>query len=161
MTASGADITTRADIAALVTEFYRRAFDDPLLGPIFVDVARLDIQAHLPIMCDFWQAVLLRAGTYHRNALTVHTALHRRTPLTATHFTRWTTLWNSTVDDLFAGPVAARAKTQAGRIATSLHTRLTTPHPVPMITPSRPVIMGAMSSNDLLEQHPAHDHRNL
>jgi hypothetical protein len=48
------DISDRPDITGLVTEFYRRAFADEVLGPIFVDVARVDPSAHLPVMGDFW-----------------------------------------------------------------------------------------------------------
>ncbi|MGH3936859.1 MAG: group III truncated hemoglobin [Pseudonocardiaceae bacterium] len=56
--------------------FYRRAFADVLLGPIFVDVAKVDMSVHLPVMCDFWETVLLRAGRYHRNALRPHLDLN-------------------------------------------------------------------------------------
>ena len=127
------DLRDRADVAALVTEFYRRAFADDLLGPVFVDVARMDLPAHLPIMCDFWETVLFRAGTYRRNAFTVHVGLHRRPELgaaglSADLFARWLALWTATVDDLFAGPVAERAKAQAGRIASSIHRRLHADH---------------------------------
>ena len=52
------DLTNRDDVEFLVRNFYARAFADPLLGPIFVDVARMDLAAHLPVMCDFWQTVL-------------------------------------------------------------------------------------------------------
>ena len=31
--------------------------------------AEPDLSAHLPVMCDFWETVLLRAGRYRRNAL--------------------------------------------------------------------------------------------
>lgn len=77
------DIADRADIAGLVTEFYRRAFADALLGPIFVDVAKVDMSVHLPVMCDFWETVLLRAGRYHRNALRPHLGLNSTVELTA------------------------------------------------------------------------------
>jgi truncated hemoglobin YjbI len=63
------DITGRDDIADLVTAFYQRAFTDDILGPVFVDVAAMDLPAHLPVMCDFWETVLFRAGRYRRNAL--------------------------------------------------------------------------------------------
>lgn len=56
------DIADRADIAGLVTAFYRRAFADDTLGPIFVDIAQMDLPAHLPVMCDFWESVLLRSN---------------------------------------------------------------------------------------------------
>ena len=118
------DLRDRGDVEALVREFNRRACADRLLGPVFIDIARMDLPAHLPIMCDFWETVLFRAGTYRRNAFTVHVDLHRRAGLTSAHFTRWLALWTQTVDDLYAGPAADRAKVQAARIADSIHRRL-------------------------------------
>lgn len=118
------DLTGRADIEALVRAFYTRAFADPLLGPIFCDVARMDLEAHLPVMCDFWQTVLFRAGLYRRNALRVHADLHALAPLRPEHFARWLTLWNAVVDASYAGEKADLAKTQAGRIAYSISRRL-------------------------------------
>ena len=118
------DITSRTDIAGLLTAFYARAFSDDLLGPVFVDIARMDLAAHLPVMCDFWETVLFRAGLYRRNALHVHRDLDARTPLTAVHFARWLDLWITTTDKRHAGPVAELAKLQAGRIAGSMSRRL-------------------------------------
>lgn len=119
-----ADLASRADVERLVVAFYETAFRDPLIGPIFTDVAHMDLAAHLPIMCDFWETVLFRSGAYRRNALQVHVALHARHPLTEGHFARWLELWTATVDDRFAGPVADRAKLQAARIAGSMERRL-------------------------------------
>ncbi len=118
------DLAGRDDVLALVTEFYGRAFEDRVLGPIFRDVARLDLATHLPVIADFWATVLFRAGTYRRNLLRVHLDLHERFPLTAAHFTRWLALWTDTVDGLFAGEKADLAKSQAERIAWSLVRRL-------------------------------------
>ncbi|MEU8405768.1 group III truncated hemoglobin [Micromonospora sp. NPDC048842] len=118
------DISHRADIAAVVTEFYARAFADDLLGPVFIDVARMDLPAHLPIMCDFWETVLFRTGSYQRNALKLHVDLHRKEPLTDRHFERWLTLWCATIDDRHTGPKAELAKLQASRIAQSMLRRL-------------------------------------
>jgi hemoglobin len=111
------DIASRDDISTLVVAFYGRAFEDDLLGPVFVDVARLDLDAHLPVMCDFWETVILRAGIYRRNALEVHADLHGRSPLTPEHFGRWLDLWTATVDALFSGERSELAKVQATRIA--------------------------------------------
>ncbi|MER6439020.1 MULTISPECIES: group III truncated hemoglobin [unclassified Streptomyces] len=118
------DLADRDDVSGLVTEFYRRAFADPLIGPVFTDIARMDLAAHLPVMCDFWETVLFRAGLYRRNALRVHVRLHRLAPLEATHFARWLALWTDTVDDLFSGPKAELAKVQAERIGGSLLRRV-------------------------------------
>ncbi|MEH1164313.1 group III truncated hemoglobin [Micromonospora sp. CPCC 205539] len=119
-----ADITERADITALVIDFYARAFADDLLGPVFIDVAKMDLPAHLPIMCDFWETVLFRSGAYRRNALRLHADLNRREPLTERHFDRWLALWRAAIDDRYAGPKAELAKVQAGRIAQSMLRRL-------------------------------------
>jgi hemoglobin len=118
------DIRDRDDIAELVTEFYTRAFKDQVLGPIFIDVAKMDLEAHMPIMCDFWETVLFQAGKYGRNAYGVHLDLHQKEPLTPMHFQRWHDIWETTVDDLFHGPKANLAKMQAGRVANGISGRL-------------------------------------
>ena len=60
-----------------------------------------------------------------RNALHAHRRLHQQTPLAAEHFARWLTLWNGTIDQRYQGPVAEHAKTQAARMASAIHRRLT------------------------------------
>ena len=119
-----ADIANRADVSDLIVAFYHRVFTDDLLGPIFIDVAKLDLDAHLPIMCDFWETVLFKTGTYNRNALKVHRALHQVSPLTAEHFGRWLKFWNQTVDEMYVGEKSELAKVQAARIAWSISRRL-------------------------------------
>jgi hemoglobin len=74
-----------------------------LLGPVFVDIAHLDLAVHLPVMCDFWQTVLFRSGTYRRNALQPHMHLSERAHLTPAHFARWLRLWCATVDERHVG----------------------------------------------------------
>ncbi|WP_445154722.1 group III truncated hemoglobin [Arthrobacter sp. Hor0625] len=118
------DLKDRSDVTLLVEEFYRRAFADPLIGPIFTDIARMDLDHHLPIMCDFWETVLFRAGLYRRNALQKHLVLNARFPLQQEYFERWLTLWIANVDEHFAGEKADLAKVQARRIAGSIHRRV-------------------------------------
>ncbi len=118
------DIRDRDDIAALIKAFYARAFADSVLGPIFIDIARMDLDAHMPVMCDFWETVLFQAGLYKGNAFNVHLEVHTQVPLTAMHFQRWLDTWEATVDDLAAGDRAIQAKVQAGRIAGSIRRRL-------------------------------------
>lgn len=118
------DLTDRADVAELVSAFYGAAFEDPLIGPVFTEVAKLDLGHHLPIMCDFWETVLFKAGLYRRNTMQVHLLLHAQHPLDAEHFDRWLRLWCTTVDARFTGPVADQAKVQATRIGGSMQRRL-------------------------------------
>ncbi|MHA7271087.1 group III truncated hemoglobin [Arthrobacter sp. HLT1-20] len=118
------DIADRADILRLVEAFYTEAFADDLIGPVFTEVVHMDLERHLPIMADFWETVLFRAGLYKRNALKIHFDISAREPLTLEHFNRWLRLWSRTVDGLFAGEKAELAKAQAHVIAGSMHRRV-------------------------------------
>lgn len=111
------DIAGRADLDVLLARFYGRAMSDPVLRPVFVDVMRLDLDEHLPVIGAFWEQVLFRTGSYSGRTMDVHRRVHQRIPLTDSHFTRWLELWERSVDELFAGLVAEEAKAHAGRMA--------------------------------------------
>lgn len=118
-----ADLADRSDVERLVRAFYGKALDDDVIGYLF-EIAELDLEAHLPIMVDFWQTMLLGIRAYHRNAFAVHVALHEKEPLTRAHFDRWLALWMETVDELFAGERAELAKAHATRVARAFANRL-------------------------------------
>ncbi len=120
-----ADITDRRDILELLRDFYARAFHDDVLGPVFVDVAKMDLGVHLPVICDFWETVLLHTGGYRRNTLSPHQRLHARAALTSAHFARWLGLWMATIDDRYPGPTAELAKLQGSRMAGAMSRRIT------------------------------------
>ncbi len=119
------DLTTRADVEALLRRFYGRVFVDEVLAEPFAELRIKGLDAHIPVMCDFWETVLFRAGLYRGSALHAHRHVHQRTPLSARHFVRWLATWNNTVDEMHRGPVAEHAKLQAARIAWAMHRRLT------------------------------------
>lgn len=119
------DLADRADIHDLLSAFYGRALVDDLLAEPFADVRAKGLDAHLPVMCDFWETMLLRARLYQRSALEVHRVVHREHPLDHRHFIRWLTLWLDTIDAMYHGPVADQAKIQGRRIAWAMHRRLT------------------------------------
>jgi hemoglobin len=118
------DIATRADIDHLLRAFYATAMVDPEIGYFFTDVARLDLEAHLPRIGDFWEQVLLQRPVYVGNPMAVHVHLHGASPLTTSHFDRWLRLWAEAVDASFAGKVADEAKRRAAIIAESMKARL-------------------------------------
>lgn len=118
------DLRDRDDVSTLVDEFYRRVFADGLLGPVFVDIARVDLAAHLPKMCDFWETALFRTGSYHGNVMLRHYELDQKASLTTAHFDRWLQIWCATVDRLYSGPVADAAKLMATRIARGMALRI-------------------------------------
>jgi len=114
------DLETRADIDHLMREFYSRATSDNVIGYIFTDVAKLDLDHHLPIIGDFWESLLFGTGVYQqhgRNPLMVHRDLHSKSAFTARHFTRWLELFDYCVDKDFAGERAEFLKMRAHAIA--------------------------------------------
>jgi hemoglobin len=137
------DIETRADIDEILRAFYNSAFADGELGHIFTDVAHMDVDAHLPVIGNFWEKVLLNTDVYRGNAMRVHQDLHHRFPLTSAHFDRWLELWSAAVDDRFAGPIADQAKAHAVRISAAMlrnldrlpHEAALSPRSLPMVQP--------------------------
>ena len=118
------DIETRADCEQLVRAFYGRALVDPIIGFLFTDVAKLDLEAHVPRITNFWDTILLGAHSYGGGAFRPHVELNFKVPLTRGHFDRWLYLWSMTVDELFAGERAELAKAHANRVAVAFESRL-------------------------------------
>ncbi|MBK7344225.1 MAG: group III truncated hemoglobin [Saprospiraceae bacterium] len=104
------EITTRKDITLLVESFYTRVMDDEVIGYIFRDLEHFSWDTHIPVMIDFWCTLLLDEMAYKGNPMIKHIDLHRRTPLTQEHFTRWKHLFFATLDDLFEGERVNEAK---------------------------------------------------
>lgn len=103
--------------------FYEKAMKDDVIGYLFTDIAKLDLDHHLPIIGDFWETMLFRGGDYGRhgrNPLAVHGDLDQKSPILKVHFDRWIEIFNEMTDDLFEGETADfikfRAKAIAGRM---------------------------------------------
>ena len=120
------DLDTRADVERLVRAFYGRALTDPIIGFIFTDVAKLDLEAHVPRITSFWATILLGERTYGGGAFAPHARLHLQVGLRRGHFVQWLNLWTRTVDELFAGERAELAKAHAQRVAGAFYGRLQT-----------------------------------
>jgi hemoglobin len=129
------DIETREDCERLVRAFYGRALTDPVIGWLFTDVARLDLEAHVPRIASFWETILLGAHSYGGGAFAPHAALNARAQLRAGHFERWLWLWQQTVDELYAGERAQLAKSHATRVARAFYERLRPIEPSPGSAP--------------------------
>lgn len=118
------DIQTRTDCERLVRAFYGRALVDPIIGYLFTDVAKLDLEQHVPRITNFWDTILLGSRSYGGGAFRPHVELHFKVPLTRGHFDRWLYLWTMTVDELFDGERAELAKSHAIRVAAAFESRL-------------------------------------
>ena len=111
------DISSRKDIELLMHEFYEKVRKNETIGPIFNDVAKVNWAHHIPIICDFWETLLLDSASYRNNMMEVHFNLNRKTPLEEVHFQVWLKLFSETVDEQFSGSKAELAKKKARSIA--------------------------------------------
>ena len=107
------DVSTIKDIQLLVDTFYGQIRKDELLADIFNDKIQDRWPEHLEKMYQFWQTVLLEEHTYNGSPFLPHAKL----PVDVSHFERWLSLFNTTINSLFAGPVADKAKWQGERMA--------------------------------------------
>jgi hemoglobin len=106
------DIEDLADVEDLVRRFYRAAIPDPMLGPLFAGFG-VDWSVHIPKLVDFWAARLFDRPGYTGNAVGAHQVVLERCGFGTTELGRWLDLWAETVDEVFAGPIADRAKQRA------------------------------------------------
>jgi len=118
------DIENRNDIELLINSFYNKVKKDTTIGYIFNDVAKVNWEAHLPVMHDFWETVIFSKSTYEGNPMVVHQYLHERTPLNSDHFKQWLHLFTTTVDELFEGKNAGLAKQRAAGIAAVMQIKI-------------------------------------
>lgn len=118
------DIESKEDIMILVNSFYNHVRRDKVLGPIFNDIAKIDWNAHLPKMYDFWETVLLHKASYKGNTLQVHLDLNNTYKLLGSHFDHWLLLFKTTVNEFFEGPVAQVAINKADSIATVIQIKM-------------------------------------
>ena len=111
------DISSRKDIEHLLTKFYERALADDVIGFVFTDITHLNMVTHLPVITNFWEDMLLGTHNYNGNPVRIHQQIDKLTELNEQQFSRWLLLWQITVDEGFAGPIADEAKQRAGNIA--------------------------------------------
>ncbi|WOJ88497.1 group III truncated hemoglobin [Methylocapsa polymorpha] len=101
-------------IAACVREFYRKAREDSLLGPIFnakVD----DWDVHLRVVANFWSRALLGTDRYSGSPFVVHMNL----PVELEHFSRWLALFEETARETLPPELAGKALAKANHMAES------------------------------------------
>ena len=123
-TAEMVDIESREDIECFVKLFYARLLEDEQLATIFIDVAKVDLDKHLPLISDYWEKLLLGATSYQRHTMNIHRAVHSKRELTARDFERWLGHFHGAMDGQFRGPRADRAKRIAAQIAANMQTSM-------------------------------------
>ncbi len=107
------DLENKQDICLLVDTFYQRVRQNPIIGHIFIHIAQIEWEKHLPKIYAFWETVLLGENTYKNNVMEPHIQLNRKIKLEDGHFETWLNLWQGAVDELFVGENATSAKQKA------------------------------------------------
>lgn len=105
---------------AFVDVFYARVFADPVLAPIFFDVAQIDTGHHLALIRAYWEKLLLGSNEYRRHTMNIHRALHARRVLQEQDFERWLGHFRAALDEGFEGRGADRAWQIAQHVARNM-----------------------------------------
>ena len=95
-----------------MTEFYKKAIDDDILGPFFIhelgdDIEDEDWVEHIDLLADFWLAKMLGENTYYGNFIGAHIKLPH---IKKENFQRWVKLFSATADEVYVPDLAERFK---------------------------------------------------
>ena len=112
------DIENREDLEVLLSKFYSKLLSNQSISYIFTDVAKINLQTHLPKIIDFWNLSLFGKGDYSSNVLKIHLDLNHKEKLNENHFKTWLDAFFTTVDENFCGKNSEIIKTKALSIAT-------------------------------------------
>ncbi|HWR99026.1 MAG TPA: group III truncated hemoglobin [Prolixibacteraceae bacterium] len=114
------DIATLKDIHNLVDAFYDKVRKDQTIGFFFNERLEGKWEAHHKKLYRFWHTVLLRRPDYFGNPVPVHFNMQ----LKREHFDHWLQVWCATVDELYAGTIAERAKFRGKTMANAFYKKI-------------------------------------
>ncbi len=115
------NLTNRDDVSLLVNTFYGKIRANELLGPIFnAHIAEHEWPAHLEKLTDFWETKIFGIPKFKGNPTLKHTRVDQNlnNTIAPKHFEEWLRLWFETIDELFEGSLAERAKNAARKMGT-------------------------------------------
>ncbi|MDG1806131.1 group III truncated hemoglobin [Flavicella sp.] len=113
-------IESRKDIKLLVDTFYIKIRKEETLGPIFnKHIPETNWPEHLEKLTDFWETNLFGIPKFKGNPTLKHVnvdkGLHHK--VDQVHFGLWLQLWFETIDELYTGDLAIKAKEASRRMA--------------------------------------------
>jgi len=118
------DVENRSDLESLLTAFYTKVFDDDLIAFFFTDVEPLNMETHIPVITDFWEAVVFGKHSYRKNVMEIHQHINAKAAIEKKHLDRWVLLFTQTIDAQFEGLNATLMKQRATSIATLMQIKL-------------------------------------
>ncbi len=114
-------ITNREDVRVLVHTFYDKIRQNEMLGPIFNGhITDEQWPTHLSKLTDFWESNLFGVRTFRGSPSKAHVKVDKNLhhSISQDHFAQWLQLWFETIDELYKGELATRAKDMARRMST-------------------------------------------
>ena len=114
-------IESRKEVSLLVNAFYAKIRKNELLGPIFNGHIPDDKwPEHLSKLTDFWETNLFGVAKFKGNPSAKHVQVdaNMNHSIDQVHFGKWLEIWFQTIDELFDGELATKAKESARRMAT-------------------------------------------
>ncbi|NMH29637.1 group III truncated hemoglobin [Flavobacterium silvaticum] len=118
------DIRNTDDLRILFGNFYKELLLDAEMHHIFIAIAKLDIDKHLPIIVSFWEQVIFGSGNYKTNVLEIHRHLHNAIRLEQHHFKIWLDTLFKVIDLHYSGENSEKIKTRALSISQVMQLKL-------------------------------------
>ena len=110
------DLDSADNITLMVNHFYDALLDDDLMAPLFLDVAKVDLSTHLPIISLYWQKMLLGDKTYQNNTMAKHRTINKQQVFAEEHYLTWLDHFTATAQAHFAGPYTDKALNIANNV---------------------------------------------
>ena len=111
-------------IDRFVDAFYERVLRDPLLAPMFLEVARVDLTEHLPRIKAYWRKMLLGHSDYQRHMMRKHRDVDAAERFAPEHYERWLSLFEESLENHPMGASTERALMLARRVAGNMRQNL-------------------------------------
>ena len=115
-------IQDRSDINLLVNSFYIKIRTNELLGPIFnKHIFENEWILHTEKLTDFWETNLFGKHVFKGNPTQKHIQVdyNLNHTINQDHFAVWLKIWFETIDELFVGEIAEKAKEASKRMASN------------------------------------------
>ena len=115
-------IQDRSDINLLVNSFYSKIGVNELLGPIFnKHIFENEWIHHTEKLTDFWETNLFGKSVFKGNPTQKHIQVdyNLNHTINQDHFAAWLKIWFETIDELFVGEIAEKAKEASKRMASN------------------------------------------
>ena len=118
------DLDNKDNIKQFIDLFYQQVLEDDVLAHIFLDVVKIDVAVHIPIIRRYWEKLLLGEQNYKRHTMNIHRDIHDKFPLSEKEFERWLSLFVTTAETYYEGEKTDRAIQVASTIAFNMDVAL-------------------------------------